>query len=71
MKSNQHNLIHFVGKEYSDIAVLEIVPKPESILRIFMVYKPLKEKVKVFPQEFPKFDRNGFTVVEWGGSEIR
>lgn len=71
MKSNQYNLIHFVGKEYSDIAVLEIVPKPESILRIFMVYKPLKEKVKVFPQEFPKFDRNGFTVVEWGGSEIR
>lgn len=23
------------------------------------------------PQDFPAFDRTGFTVVEWGGAEIR
>ena len=70
MKNNKYNLIHFADKEYTDNAILNINPKPNSILRVFMVFKPLNNKVEVEPQEIKPFVRNGFTVVEWGGSEI-
>jgi hypothetical protein len=64
-------LIHFAGKEYYDIAPLEITPKPDSMLRVFMVYKPLDDYVEVKPQVFEKFQRKGFSVVEWGGMEYK
>ena len=38
---------------------------------LIIASKSLKEKVVVTPQQFEKFERNGFTVVEWGGSEIK
>lgn len=70
MKDNKYNLIHFAGKEYADTAPLEITPKPDSMLRVFMVFKPLQEKIDIPEQKFEKFKRKGFTVIEWGGSEI-
>jgi|GEM_PF-2650664 len=72
MKHNPYNLIHFASKEeYADKATLEISPTPDSLLRVFMVYKPLTESVHVQPQAFSKFSRQGFSVVEWGGSELK
>lgn len=70
MKNNKYNLIHFVGKEYVDMAPLVITPKPDSILRVFMVFKSLDEQVNIVPQNIQSFERKGFTVVEWGGTEI-
>lgn len=70
LKNNKYNLIHFAHEEYEKIAPLEIVPKPDSLLRVFMVYKPLTEKVEVKPQEIKPFVRTGFTVVEWGGTAL-
>ena len=29
------------------------------------------EAVDIRPQQLETFERNGFTVVEWGGSEIK
>ncbi|BFT95283.1 MAG: hypothetical protein MNSN_01240 [Minisyncoccus archaeiphilus] len=69
MKDNEYNLIHFVGEEYTDISTLNISPTPDSVLRVFMVYKALENPVTVEPQRFDKFERKGFTVVEWGGAE--
>ena len=71
MQDNKYNLIHFAGKEYTDIAKLEVTPKPDSVLRVFMVYKSLKEKIDVKAQETMPFVRKGFSVVEWGGSELK
>lgn len=68
MKGNAYNLISFQGKAYTDNAKLTITPKPDSILRVYMVFKPLKEAVKVKEQKLTPFQRNGFTVVEWGGT---
>jgi len=45
MKNNKYNLIHFAGEEYTDLAKLTITPKPDSILRVFMVYKPLEREI--------------------------
>ena len=72
MQDNEYNLIHFASKEeYYDRARLNISPEPDSMLRVFMVYKALNTKVEVQEQLLPSFERKGFSVVEWGGSELR
>ena len=71
MKDNPYNLIHFAGKSYTDIAPLTITPTPDSLLRVFMVYHPLQEPIVVQPQTIAPFQRHGFTVVEWGGTEVQ
>ncbi len=69
MQNNPYNLIHFAGSDYTNLAKLTIAPKPDSLLRVFMVWKPLPKIEQVEPQTFHAFARNGFTVVEWGGEE--
>lgn len=70
MMNNKYNLVHFARcEEYGKYAELDITPKPDSILRVFMVYKPIDEEIEIKPQEFEKFERQGFSVIEWGGSE--
>ncbi|HPA25903.1 MAG TPA: hypothetical protein PLK76_04055 [bacterium] len=73
MQNNNFNLIHFATKqEYDNRAVLDITPKPDSMLRVFMVFKGLEDNnVKIQPQELKSFNRNGFVLVEWGGTEIK
>ena len=70
MQKNQYNLITFAGKDYDSLAPLEITPKPDSVLRVMMLYKPLDKPVNVQPQTLAPFVRKGFSVVEWGGMEV-
>lgn len=70
MQENAYNLIHFADKEYTDNARLEIIPKPDSIQRVFMVWKGLDKEIAVKKQEIKSFERKGFSVVEWGGKEL-
>lgn len=72
MEDNAFNFIHFSGKDYEDQAELEIHPKPETTIRIMMITQALDYKIKVPLQDLNtlKKTRNGFTVVEWGGSVI-
>ena len=70
MQPNAYNLITFQGSAYTDGAVLEIIPKPDALLRVFMAYKPLIKRMELPPQELKPFKRRGFTVVEWGGACI-
>lgn len=71
LKNNPYNLIHFAGQEYTDFAKLNITPKPDSLLRVFMVYQALDKPVTITPQEIKPFSRTGFAVVEWGGTELQ
>lgn len=71
MQENKYNLITFAGDDYETIAQLKITPQPDSILRIMMVFKPLDKPIKVEEQELKPFVRKGFTVVEWGGTEVK
>lgn len=71
MKDNAYNLIHFAAEQYTDTAPLTITPEPDNMLRVFMVYKPLPKAIAISPQTFAPFERSGFTVVEWGGTEVR
>lgn len=71
MQNNKYNLITFQTDIYENSAKLNISPKPDSVLRIFMVYKPLDNFVEVDEPVLSTFERNGFTVIEWGGTEIK
>lgn len=70
MQENPYNVISFQTSAYTDIAALDITPAPDSLLRVFMTYYPVDHEVEIAPQTFAEFTREGFTVVEWGGSEI-
>ncbi len=72
MIENEYNLIHFATKnEYHNRIELNVSPKPDSILRVFVVFKGLNEKIDIKPQVLEPFNREGFTVVEWGGTELK
>ena len=51
-------------------AKLNITPEPDSILRVFMVYQPLENPILVEEPILQPMKRQGFTVVEWGGTRI-
>lgn len=70
LQKNEYNLISFQDKEYTDVAELEIEPAPDSVLRVYMSVKPLDAPIEIAPQKFDGFERQGFTVVEWGGGII-
>jgi hypothetical protein len=70
MMKNKYNLVRFPNEEYSRNIPLNITPQPESILRVFMIFKPLDAPVPITEQKLKTFKRKGFTVVEWGGSQI-
>jgi len=49
---------------------LNVTPKPDSLIRVFLTIKKLDEVVNVKEQNLKAVERNGFTVVEWGGSNF-
>ena len=71
MEQNAYNLIAFQDEAYTVGAQLHIDPAPDSLLRVFMAWKPLSAPVAVEPQTFAPFVRSGFTAVEWGGAQIK
>ena len=74
MQDNQYNLISFPTEEYEEIAKLNVVPAPDTMIRVYMVFKPLEDNIEISEDnklQMPKdVERNGFTVVEWGGSIV-
>ena len=68
MIQNKYNLISFSWEQYEELAPLEITPKPDNIFRVHMVYKAIEKPFEITEQQLPVFDRNGFSVLEWGGS---
>ncbi len=71
MQNNRFNLIHFAGKEYTDTAKLTVTPEPDTVIRVFMVWKPLATAISIPAQQFAPTKRKGFTVVEWGGAKVK
>ena len=70
MQENPYNLIAFQSDCYTQVAQLDISPAPDTLLRVFMAWKPLEEKVDIPAQMLTAPARAGFTAVEWGGSRI-
>lgn len=71
MQENSYNMISFQTETYTDGALLDITPAPDSLIRVFMAFFPTETAVEMVPQVFEMPVRDGFTVVEWGGSQAR
>ena len=72
MQKNEYNQVYFVLDDGYDnwVATIDVKPKPESSLRVCMFYKKADKDMKLIPQSFQKFNRKGFSLVEWGGAEV-
>lgn len=70
MEQNPYNLVSFQQQAYTDLAQLEISPAPDTLIRVFMAWKPLNQPVDIQPQQLQAPARQGFTAVEWGGSRV-
>ena len=70
MEANPYNLIAFQTTAYTDHARLTVDPAPDTVLRVFMAWKPLERSVQLPSQTLDGPERAGFTLVEWGGAEV-
>lgn len=70
MIGKENIFIRFETKAYDKAVPLNISPKPESMQRIYMVWRAVPAGHTVKTQELVPFARKGFTVIEWGGSEL-
>lgn len=72
LENNKYNLIHFSANEYTKMAQLAITPKPETLIRVMMVFQPLDSPIEIKHQNLSELYkvRKGFTVVEWGGRRV-
>lgn len=72
LQENEYNYIRFATlEEINNIMPLELSVEPDTLIRVLMQYKPLDEYIEVKEQELITPERKGFTVVEWGGTEIK
>ncbi len=74
LAANEFNNVTFEFNEACDTyAILDIVPKPEHVNRVYMIWGKADASVSdanITPQELPTLDRSGFDVMEWGGVQI-
>lgn len=74
MQNNEYNLISFPTQEYEDMAKLNVSPAPDTVIRVYMVFAGVDEMVDIPSEQqlvMPEnVCREGFTVVEWGGSPV-
>ena len=71
IKKNPYNIITFHTDDYADAVPLTVLPAPDSVIRVFMTFKASNSEIAISSQTLPQYERNGFTVVEWGGGEIK
>lgn len=74
LQQNEYNYIYFVLNNDADIfAELAITPTPDNIYRFYMLSSKIENPNDFYylePQLIEPIKRDGFTVLEWGGSKI-
>ncbi len=73
MQTKTNVYIYLLFNEVCDaFASLEISPEPSEIARFYVLWSEVPEHYNptLEPQEVPRMQRNGFTVLEWGGAEV-
>ena len=73
LQANEYNYIRFATMdEINNAMPLDINPTPDTLIRVLMTFKGLDKPIEgITEQQLPTTPtRDGFTVVEWGGSEI-
>jgi hypothetical protein len=74
MRYDYSTVQFLVDDAYSaEIAQLTVNPRPNSKRRVYLIFEGSNKESPnyiVKKQELPSFERIGFTVIEWGGSEL-
>ena len=71
MEQNPYNIISFQTDIYTDAAQLKVDPVPDTLIRVFMAWQSAEKYVNLTEQELNAPERTGFTVVEWGGTQVK
>lgn len=77
MVNNDYAYVQFFIDDVYDkeIGGMTITPKPDAIRRVYMIYADslpfdIEDDQVFIEQKLPSFKRKGFTVIEWGGSDV-
>jgi hypothetical protein len=74
LNQNEYNIIRFrINDNIDESSFLEVIPKPDTQIRVFMEFKGIKNRqdyLNLKEQYIVKIQRDGFTLVEWGGANI-
>ena len=69
LSKNEYNYVRFAtSDEIENDMSLKISPKPDALIRVMMIVKPLEEPKDVREQNLLAVKRDGYTAVEWGGT---
>lgn len=71
MEDNPYNIITFQDRAYTNDAKLTVVPKEDTMIRVFMTWYPSVKPIDIRELKLFPMKRQGFTVVEWGGARIK
>lgn len=72
LQENEYNYIRFASmEEINEDMPLEFSVEPDTLIRVLMEFKGLDEYIEVSEQKLETPSRDGFVVVEWGGTELK
>lgn len=72
LAAHDRSHVQFIfNDECNQFATFDITPKPDNVYRIYMIWKEYHGGERIAEQKMIKAKRKGFTVVEWGGQEIK
>ena len=67
---NAQNAVTFLTDSYAASCPLKVDPKPETEIRVFMLWREAEAGETLRRQELKTRERVGFTLVEWGGAKV-
>ena len=68
--NNKLSICSFQTQTFFDDIQLNISPKPDTIIRIFLSIKKIDKPIYINEQKLEKVERKGDTLVEWGGTRF-
>ena len=75
MQQNYALIQFIVNDDYNSVfGTIEFSQQPDCLQRVGMLFSNLEQvpqNFKITPQTFEPIQRKGFTVIEWGGAEIK
>jgi hypothetical protein len=74
MQNEKSYIQLLVDDAYDVVSTMDITPAPDNIRRVYILFSDAKEIDASFidsEKNYKSFDRSGFTIVEWGGTEIK
>ena len=70
LESNEQSLVYFEQtEECNNEFPISFSTEPDTLIRTMIHIKAVDGPVSIAPEQLTHYDRNGFTITEWGGTE--